>query len=95
MKPLEKLMVNHRKKHILTEGNQVYATGPEIAEKFVTTFQQVSSNENYAQEFLHHKTAIEQENINFDSSNTGPYNKSFTFEELDKISQEQRTPLLD
>ena len=83
-----------RKTHILTEGNQVYATVPEIAEKFATSSQQVSSNENYAQEFLHRKTAIEQENINFSSRNTEPYNKPFTVEELEyNLSRTKNTAL--
>ena len=72
-----------RKIHILTEGNQVYATVPVTAENFATTFKPVSSRENYAHEFIHHKTAIEQKNNNFDISNTELYNKPFTVEELE------------
>ena len=34
MTPSKKSMVNHREKLLLPDGNQIYATVPEIAEKF-------------------------------------------------------------
>ena len=71
-----------RKTHILAENNQPFATVPEIAEKFAQTFQQVSSNENYTQEFLRHKAVMEQEDINFDSDNVETCNRPFTVDDL-------------
>ena len=68
---------------ILSERNRVYSTVPEIAENFAQTFHQVSSNDNFTQEFLTHKTVAEQEVIYFESNNTEPYNRPFTVKELD------------
>ena len=72
-----------KKIQILSESNRVYSTVPEIAEKFAQTFHQVSSNDNYTQEFLTHKAAAEQEVIYFESNNTESYNRPFTVKELD------------
>ena len=68
---------------ISSENDQIYATVPEVAENFTQTFQQVSANDNYGQEFLIHKNAAEQETICFDSPNAEPCNRPFTVEELE------------
>ena len=72
-----------KKISILSENDQIYATVSEVAEKFVKTFQQVSTNDNYGHEFLIHKNATEQGTICFDSHNAEPYNRPFTVEELE------------
>ena len=51
---------------------------------FAHTFHKVSSNENYAQEFMNYKNVAEQEEIEFESNNSETYNRPFTNKELEQ-----------
>ena len=56
----------------------------ELATKFVNHFKQVSSDENYNDDFLLHKTEMEFQVINFNSNNQGYYNRPLELCELQK-----------
>ena len=73
-----------RKTPILSKNDKVYSKAAEITEKFAQTFYKVSSNENYTQEFMNHKTVVEQEEIDFESNNSKTYNMPFTNKELEQ-----------
>ena len=66
-----------QKVNILKDNDQIYASMPDIAEKLARMLCQTSSNKNYTQKFLAHKTTVEQKGVNFESNN-----RSFTLKEL-------------
>ena len=72
-----------RKVNILKENGQLYTTIPEIASKLADTFSAVSSNINYTNDFMTHKTRIETQQINFSSESTEIDNRPFEVEELE------------
>ena len=63
-----------------------YSTPNEISEALAQNFAKVSSNENYAPEFLPQKIRAESNMPNFGTSNS-PYNQPFTIDDLSRVLQ--------
>lgn len=71
-----------RKISILRMGDEYFSSVGDIAEAIAKTFEEISSDTNYPQQFLDHKHQAEQTPINLDSDNSEPYNQPFTIHEL-------------
>ena len=69
---------------MLREGNRKFTTEPEIFEKLAQSFSEVSSGENYSQDFQQYKTTVEQTPIEFASDNTETYNRPFACQKMQR-----------
>lgn len=69
---------------ILTDGDNIYSTPQEIANKLAENFQKVSSTENYKPSFQKHRTRAERSQLNFDDNMQAKYNEIFSKQEFDK-----------
>ena len=69
--------------NILCENGQFFSSVPDIANRLVDSFSQISSNEHYPLEFQQLKTNCEQRTPNFNSDNTEIYNSLFKMNELE------------
>ena len=69
--------------NILCEDGQYYSSIPDIVNRMVNTFSQISSNEQYPLGFQQLKNNCEQIALNFYSDNTEIYNSLFKMCELE------------
>ena len=76
--------------NLLREGNRAFTTVLEIVEKVAQPFSEVSSDENYSQEFQQYKTTVEQTTIQFASDKTETYNRPFTCQEMQRSLSRSR-----
>ena len=72
-----------RKINILHEGGVYYSTIPDIANRMVDSFSNVSSNLRYSPEFQSLKIDSEQYMPNFNSDNTEVFNSFIKMRELE------------
>ena len=81
-------------KIILREGNLIISDPKELANKFIDFFSKVSSDDNYSEDFLLHKTEMEFVEHDFSSDNMEDYNALFTMEELKRsvMASKSSTP---
>ena len=68
---------------MLQEDGRRYNTVSEIANKLAESFEEISSDSNYSDEFLHLKRKQERQTIELDSDNLEQYNIPFTRNELE------------
>ena len=74
-----------RKIHILKENEESFTTVTEIVTKLAQSFSRIESDANFCREFVRYKATVEQKGVNFNSSNTEPYNRPYTNDELRHI----------
>ena len=85
----------------ISENNKKFETNAEKAELFAQTFSDISSNKNYSEEFLKHKTDVEQnqkhlfKNDSYENNKMHAVNEAFNLNELKraiKIAKNKKAP---
>ena len=88
---IENLEGKFRKKaHVLQEGGQTYQDTQSIADEIGDTLRQISSSQNYEQNFRTIKYNKEREGIDFSSGTFETYNTVFTIEDLKQAISETK-----
>ena len=63
-------------------SGQCISTLTGIVDELAKSLEQITSDNNYSQKFLQHKSESENESLDFTSDNLEPYNQEFTVHEL-------------